>query len=368
MKHKKLIRNGAIYLFGTVLNDQYIWDDDTGYFSSLMVIDALAEFSGDVTIYLNSGGGDPVEGEAIRSAIVAHPGKVTVKIMGAAHSSASLLAMAGDIIEMSVGSLMLVHDPALSTGGTARELRLAADYLDTMADTYATVYAERTGMSADEIRAIMLTDGVGVLYTPEMAVEAGFADAISGKVEVADVASMFKLAMTSWQSAVMKAKTATETQPNQNQLNSPNPAETNGVTMTLPKDNQPANPTPVAPVPEMNAPLDAAAITQAALTAQSAKRKAIMELATPVSAVIDMAVVETFIEDPAITVEMASGKILHMAAATHAPSSRGAVHTDERANKTARLTAAMTVKLGSACIRIKPVSSPITQLLRWAIL
>ncbi|WP_161492566.1 SDH family Clp fold serine proteinase [Pseudophaeobacter leonis] len=59
----------------------------------------------------------PSEGEAIRAALEAHPGMVTVKVTGNAHSAASLMIMAADRIEMSAGSLMLIHDPSIGAYG-----------------------------------------------------------------------------------------------------------------------------------------------------------------------------------------------------------------------------------------------------------
>lgn len=171
------VKAGEIRLFGTIVKDEYIWPDETGYFSAKMVIDALADTPGDVTIFVNSDGGSPSEGEAIRAALEAHPGKVTVMITGNAHSAASLMVMSADHIEMSAGSLMLIHDPSVSAYGNPAALISAADELAVMADAYATVYAARAGIGNDAARAIMQAE---TMFSAQAAVDAGFADAVAG--------------------------------------------------------------------------------------------------------------------------------------------------------------------------------------------
>ncbi|CUH66820.1 ATP-dependent Clp protease proteolytic subunit [Thalassovita gelatinovora] len=177
MKGQNLISNGEILLFGTVVQDGWIWPEDTGLFSSLMVIEALAQFQGDVTVRVNCDGGSPFEGEAIRAAFENHPGKVMVKVQGAAHSAASLMIMSADEIEMSAGSVMLIHDPSTGVWGNPAELQAATDDLTAMADTYASVYAARSGKSKEEARAIMQK---GITFSATQALEEGFADRIAG--------------------------------------------------------------------------------------------------------------------------------------------------------------------------------------------
>ena len=171
-----LIKAGEIRLFGTIVKDQYIWPEDTGLFSAQMVVDALAHMQGDVTLIVNCDGGAPSEGEAIRAALEAHPGKVTVKVTGNAHSAASLMIMSADHIEMSAGSLMLIHDPSTFAGGNPAALTAAAAELDVMAGAYAGVYAARAGITPDAAREIMRAE---TMLTAQAAVDAGFADSVS---------------------------------------------------------------------------------------------------------------------------------------------------------------------------------------------
>lgn len=160
------------------------WAEPDTVVSSRMVARMLAEIDGDVTVYVNSMGGNPVEGEAIRAMLAAHDGEVTAVVRGAAASAASLLIMGADRIEMTEGSWILIHDPSTCMCGNAAEFRASADDLDSVADIYAAVYARRADMSVQEARAIMQAE---TRYSPEDAIAAGFCDAVhAAEVDGAD--------------------------------------------------------------------------------------------------------------------------------------------------------------------------------------
>lgn len=126
-------------------------------FTPRAVLKALAG-KGDVTVRLNSGGGYATDGAAIHAMLRAHPGEVTVRVEGIAASAASLIAMAGDRIVMAPGALLMIHDPAALTMGTADDHRKSATDLDKLAATYARVYAARSGKDEDEVRALMVAE------------------------------------------------------------------------------------------------------------------------------------------------------------------------------------------------------------------
>lgn len=165
----EMIADGQIVLHGEVGGG--FWGSDG--FDARGVIAALAQLGpGPVTVRLNSGGGDPMEGAAIHAALKAHPGEVTVRIEGVAASAASLLAMAGARIVMAEGALMMIHDPSTLTWGNAEEHRKSAAFLEKTADVYATVYAARAGIGVDEARALMRAE---TWFGGSEAVAAGFA-------------------------------------------------------------------------------------------------------------------------------------------------------------------------------------------------
>ncbi|MCC0808583.1 Clp protease ClpP [Methylobacterium sp. W2] len=165
-----LVNGNEIILTGTV-GDLY-WDD---CFTSADVIFALAQVGRDqdVTIRLNSGGGIATEGAAIHAAIAGHKGRKVIVIEGIAASAASVIAMAGDEIVMSLGALMMVHDPSGFTFGTIEDHQLQIRALTALATAMAGIYSERTGKTVAEARADMQAE---IWMTPEEAVAAGYAD------------------------------------------------------------------------------------------------------------------------------------------------------------------------------------------------
>ena len=153
-----LIKNGEIILSGPVLDDD--WGSWRGgpYISAALVRGALAQVSGDVKVRLNSGGGDAYEGEAIRAALAGNEGHVTIIVEGLAASSASLLLMGADTIEMSAGSVIMIHDPSSVSIGNEDEMIKEAARLSNLANIYATVYAARSGDTVDDIRDLMRSE------------------------------------------------------------------------------------------------------------------------------------------------------------------------------------------------------------------
>lgn len=137
-----------------------------------------------MTVRINSYGGSVSDGLAIFNAIKRHPAKVTIAIDGVAVSIASLIAMAGDTVEMAENALMMIHAPWGYAAGNAVEMREFADMLDKYADAMASSYAAKTGRPVDEMLAL-LTDGQDHWMTAEEAHAAGFVDAVAAEMPIA---------------------------------------------------------------------------------------------------------------------------------------------------------------------------------------
>lgn len=165
--------DGELVLFGTVGDD--LWGDG---FTARDVVEALAEAGRgtDVSVRLNSGGGYASEGAAIYNALSAHRGKVTVYVDGVAASAASLLAMAGDEVVMRRGSVMMIHDPAGFTMGSARDHEKSIESLNALADSFADIYAQKSGKTVKQARADMREE---IWLTPDQAIERGYANSKS---------------------------------------------------------------------------------------------------------------------------------------------------------------------------------------------
>lgn len=127
-----------------------------------------------VTVNVNSPGGDMFEGLAIYNLLREHPAEVTVRVMGLAASAASIIAMAGDRIEMGLGSMMMIHNSWGMVMGNQEDMREAADVFGEFDAAMADIYAARTGRDPDEIAAMMSAE---TWLRAERAIDAGFADA-----------------------------------------------------------------------------------------------------------------------------------------------------------------------------------------------
>lgn len=130
-----------------------------------------------ITVRINSYGGSVTDGIAIHNAIKRHDAHVTVSIDGIAASIASLIAMAGDTVEMAENAQMMIHAPWGGVMGNAQELREYADMLDGWSESMATSYASKSGMQAADVLAL-LKDGKDHWYTAAKSLELGLVDAV----------------------------------------------------------------------------------------------------------------------------------------------------------------------------------------------
>lgn len=177
----------AIYEDGQLTLSGFVGDDFFGDgFSYAQVLTALAEAEGELVVHINSGGGIATEGSAIHALLAARPGRTDVVVDGIAASAASLIAMAGETVTMSLGSIMMIHDPASITIGTAADHEKSAEALNALGTTYARVYAGKTDGTVEDMRSIMQAE---TWLEPEQAVERGFADAV-GQQQAEPVAAM----------------------------------------------------------------------------------------------------------------------------------------------------------------------------------
>ncbi|MGC0786745.1 head maturation protease, ClpP-related [Pantoea agglomerans] len=136
---------------------------------------------GDVTVNINSPGGDMWEGLAIYNLLVAYEGKVTVKILGIAASAASIIAMAGDEIQMGRGAFLMIHNCWTIAAGNRNDFRDYADSLEPFDKAMADIYAARSGLKLSEVQTLM--DNESFISGSE-AVEKGFADSLLSADEI----------------------------------------------------------------------------------------------------------------------------------------------------------------------------------------
>lgn len=147
----------------------------------------------DLTVRINSPGGNVYDGIAILNSLRSHPGVVTVVVDGIAASAASVIAMGGDEIVMNRNSELMIHNGRAYASGGAEEMRKLADRLDQVNANLATIYAERAGGTAEEWRDIMAAE---TWYSADEAVTAGLADRVEASPQNARViAAKFDLSI-----------------------------------------------------------------------------------------------------------------------------------------------------------------------------
>ncbi|MFS1519688.1 head maturation protease, ClpP-related [Bacillus sp. SCS-151] len=128
----------------------------------------------DLTVWINSNGGDVFAATGIYDALKNHKGKITTRIE-IAMSAASVIAMAGDEILMSPVGVIMMHNPLSGARGYASDLRKQADVLDVVKDTIINAYAARTNKSRSTISAMMDDE---TWMSANVAVKEGFVDKI----------------------------------------------------------------------------------------------------------------------------------------------------------------------------------------------
>lgn len=118
--------------------------------------DVLAEAgNGPLLVEINSPGGNVWDGLSIYNQLRGRKAPVTTRVVGIAASIASIIALAGDRVEMADAALMMIHDPSGMASGTSEDMRKMADALDQHAEVLVGVYHKKTGRSAESIRAAM---------------------------------------------------------------------------------------------------------------------------------------------------------------------------------------------------------------------
>lgn len=128
-----------------------------------------------VEVHINSFGGDMFEGLAVYNVLREHPFDITVKVMGIAASAASIIAMAGNRVEIGTGSFIMIHNCSVMGGGNRHDFAEMAAFLEPFDVAMAGVYAERTGLDVKAVAKMMDDE---TYLSGATAVEKRFADAI----------------------------------------------------------------------------------------------------------------------------------------------------------------------------------------------
>ncbi|WP_202031068.1 head maturation protease, ClpP-related [Blautia glucerasea] len=160
-----------LFMNGVIAEESWFDDDVT----PALFKDELNAGTGDITLWINSPGGDCVAAAQIFNMLSEYPGKVTVKIDGLAASAASVIAMAGTEVWMSPVSMMMIHNPATIAWGDHTEMKKAMELLDAVKESIINAYVRKTGQSRAKLSHLMDAE---TWMDANKAVELGFADDI----------------------------------------------------------------------------------------------------------------------------------------------------------------------------------------------
>ena len=162
-----------LVLQGIIAEDSWFGDEAT----PAAFKEELNSGKGDITVWINSPGGDCFAAAQIYNALREYKGKVTIKIDGIACSAASVIAMSGDEVLMSPVSMMMIHNPSTTAYGDHFQMEKVIEMLDGVKNSIINAYHIRTNISRNKL-AKMMDDETWMDATK--AKEMKFADGIIG--------------------------------------------------------------------------------------------------------------------------------------------------------------------------------------------
>ena len=154
------------------IDSESFWGDEI---TPQMFRDELYAEEGDITLWVNSPGGNVFAAAEIYTMLRDYPGNVTVRIASIAASAASVVAMAGNVVQMSPTALIMIHDPSTIAMGNAKDMEKAITTLNEVKESIINAYAFKTGLTRNRISKLMSDE---TWLNAKKAVELGFADEI----------------------------------------------------------------------------------------------------------------------------------------------------------------------------------------------
>lgn len=161
----------TLYLCGPIAEETW-WGDEV---TPKLFKSELLGGAGDITVWINSPGGDVFAAAQIYNMLMDYAGKVTVKIDGLAASAASVIAMAGGDVYMSPVSMLMIHNPSTIAIGDSEEMLRAKALLDEVKESIINAYELKSGLSRVKLSHLMDAES---WMNAKKAVELGFADKI----------------------------------------------------------------------------------------------------------------------------------------------------------------------------------------------
>ena len=188
----------TLYLNGTIAEESWFDDDVTPQIFK----DELNSGSGDITVWINSPGGDCIAAAQIYNMLMDYKGNVTVKVDGIAASAASVIAMAGTKVLVSPVSMLMIHNPMTVAFGNSAEMQKAIDMLDSVKNSILNAYEIKTGLSRDKLSHLMDAE---TWMDANKAIELGFADELMQRSGATDEVPVPQVSMMFSRTAVLNS-------------------------------------------------------------------------------------------------------------------------------------------------------------------
>lgn len=161
----------TLYFDGYIAEDSWFDDDIT----PKKFKNELLEEDGDISIWINSPGGDVFAASQIYNMLKEYSGKVSVRIDGIAASAASVIVMAADEICMSPVAMMMIHNPSTCVWGETSDLQEGIKMLSEIKEGIINAYENKTGLGREKISKMMDAE---TWFSAKKAVDLGFADKV----------------------------------------------------------------------------------------------------------------------------------------------------------------------------------------------
>ena len=188
----------VLFLNGTIAEESW-YDDEV---TPALFKEELMAGSGNITVWINSPGGDCVAAAQIYNMLMDYKGDVTVKIDGIAASAASVIAMAGTKVLISPVGMMMIHNPATIAWGDTAEMQKAIEMLGSVKDSIINAYEIKTGLSRTKLSHMMDAE---TWMDAGKAVELGFADGILARAELTEDVKPITMSMLYSKAAVVNS-------------------------------------------------------------------------------------------------------------------------------------------------------------------
>lgn len=161
----------TLYLNGAIAEESWFDDEVTPKAFKAELLSG----EGDITLWINSPGGDCIAASQIYAMLMDYKGNITVKIDGIAASAASVIAMAGTNVLMAPTALMMIHNPLTVVIGDSEEMQKAIDMLSQVKESIINAYEIKTSLSRVKLSNLMDAE---TWLNANKALELGFADGI----------------------------------------------------------------------------------------------------------------------------------------------------------------------------------------------